>query len=140
MKNRSNLLIVTSIFGAFSIILLFYAFSSGRNPIPGPYPLHQETNQEAIERCLTLQVMDKSYQLDGKVEVAYTNICPTYSFHLTKTGLKYNKSKKIKYLTRTTPVLVGPLSTETLELSIPFGIKPRVAYVLADDAKAMPIE
>lgn len=140
MQNRSTLLIVLSVIGAIAIAFTLYAFSSNRPPIPDPIPLIGKSNQELIESCLTVQIMDKSFQWDSKVAVAYTNICPNYAFKLTKTGIKYESGKKIKYKNCNTPLLVNAMATETLELSIPFGITPRVAYALSDDAKAIVVE
>ncbi|MGH1436748.1 MAG: hypothetical protein ACRBG0_20090 [Lewinella sp.] len=139
MQNRSTLFLF-SIIGIIVIVASLYAFSGDKKTIPGSLPFLKESNQEIIEECLQVEVLDKTFQWDGKVMVSYTNICPNYSFKIGKTGLKYTKGDDTEYLTRKTPLFIGAASTETLELSIPFAIKPRVAYALADDAKAIAIK
>lgn len=123
--------------GVTIIILLFACRNDTVPPSETYMSLAGKSNQELLEECLNIQVLDKTFQWDGKVMVSYTNICSSHAFRLTKTGLKYKKGDKTEYLTKDTPLMLGKNSTETLELSIPFGIKPRVAYTLKDDAKAI---
>ena len=132
-KNVFTILAIVTI-SAFS---LMYSCTKDEHGGHHHFKLIAKTNQEALEDCLTVQVMDKSFQWDGKVMVTYTNTCENYEFKLKRTGLKYSSGKKIEYLIRDTPIFISAGSTVTLEISIPFGIKPKVAYALADDAKAI---
>ena len=139
MQTR-NLFLILSIIAVLCLIFM----QSCRDDIGGikeeSLALIGESNKQAIERCLKLQVLDKSFQWDGKVMIAYTNICQEYQFQLDKTGLKYTTGGKTEYLIRDTPVFLEGGGTNTMEISIPFGIRPRVAYVLADDAKGSKVQ
>lgn len=90
------------------------------------------TKKQAL-KLLKVQVLDTSTQWDGKVDVAYTNLSDDYVFTLTETGLKYKTGGETEYLKRKTPVTLKPNETVSLTISIPFLIKPRVAYAFEDD-------
>lgn len=133
MVQRSLLIL----FAGISIIAVAILLASSNNTLPPPLPLIGKSNQALAKECVKIQVLDKTFQWDQKVMVSYTNVCAGVAFQLTKTGMKYKQGKKIKYLTRSTPLMLDASSTETLELSIPFGITPRVAYALTDDVTAV---
>ena len=127
MKNRS-ILLITSVVLSLSLGVFYACEIGAKDGIITQPKMPNLTNQEAIEKRLTIQVMDRTYQWNGKVEVAYTNICSQHEFRLTK----YEKGKKIEYFTRSTPLYISASGTETLELSIPHLITPRAAIVLVN--------
>lgn len=133
---NKHILPITAVLISLSVFI--YAFASNSNtgsPDKHPVELTEVKGKEkekALEQ-LKVQVMDVSYQIDGKVSIAYTNMSSKYTFELKNTGLKYEQGKKTKYLKRRTPVVVKPLETVELEISIPLFITPKVAYAFKDE-------
>jgi len=124
------------------VLLVFSAFSfagcRGEDFSTNHIEITGEKGKKALKKCFKVQVMDKTIQIDGKVDVTYTNICDDYEFHLTKTGLKYSDYNGTKYLSRNTPMVVR--DNRSLTLSIPLAIKPKLAYSFDDDVKVYRIK
>lgn len=89
--------------------------------------------KEDILKNLIIKVMEKGSQWDSKASVLYTNKSDTYTFELTKTGMKLEKHGEISYVQRETPLILEPHQTVTLWLSVPFLSRPKVAYSIKDD-------
>ena len=116
-------------------VVLLLSLVSTINYIPKSklVELKGKTRTEKIKDCLYIQVMDRSGQIDGKVFITYTCMCDGYQFQIKRTGLKYNRFGRTKYLSRPTPMVIK--DTRSTEISIPFGITPKVAYAFDDDVK-----
>ncbi len=93
------------------------------------------TKEEAV-KYLKVEILSKSFDWDGKAEVLYTNTHDCYSFAMRKTGIKYKSfSGKRRYHHTATPMILKPLESKAIEISIPHGVTPLVAFALMDDVK-----
>ena len=134
---KKQTLLIAAILVLTSIVLFAFVQKADRrgNSANQDYELTvlKGTKKEKAIEFLKVQVLDTDLQTDGKVGIVYTNLSEDFIFSISKTGLKYKSGKKIKYLVRRTPVVIRPNETVELEISIPFLIRPKVAYALKDD-------
>ena len=97
-----------------------------------------ENKKEIIDRDLRVQLLDQSYDLDGKTELLLTNQSDKYRFELSKIGISYKTTFGKKAFTHdNVNVIIHPKDSKTITVSIPHGVTPQVAFALLENVKVV---